>query len=86
MGLGFKAAYEVSDQPEVHSPPFCFRFDHRQAGGELFPISTACADHTSLGSYSTSFRFPLREQARDLISNEIDRFDGRPLTLYREQA
>ena len=80
MGLGFKAAYEISDRPSVHSPPFCFRFDRHQEGGELLPIPTDCT-HTSRGRYSTFFRFPLKEQARDLITEEFERFDGRPL-LY----
>ena len=80
MGLGFKAAYEISDRPEIHSPPFCFRFDRRQEGGELFPIPTNCT-HTSLGSYTTFLRFPLKEQMRGLIVEELEGFDGRPL-LY----
>ena len=80
MGLGFKAAYEISDRPEIHSPPFCFRFNRHQEGGELLPIPTDCT-HTSLESYSTFFRFPLKEQARGLIAEELKRFDGRPL-LY----
>ena len=80
MGLGFKAAYEISDRPVVHSPPFCFRFDRNQEGGELLPIPTDCT-HASLGCYSTCFRFPLKEQARGLIAEELERFDGRPL-LY----
>ena len=80
MGLGFKAAYEISDRPEIHSPPFCFRFDRHQEGGELLPIPTDCT-HTSLEGYSTSFGFPLKEQARGLIAEELERFDGRPL-LY----
>ena len=81
MGLGFKAAYEVSDRPEIHSPPFCLYFDHEKEGGELFPISIDCTDHSSFGAYTTLFRFPLKEQARDLIADELNRFDGRPL-LY----
>ena len=78
MGLGFKAAYEISERPEIHSPPFCFRFDRHQEGGELLPIPTDCT-HASLESYSTSFRFPLKEQTRGLIAEELERFDGRPL-------
>ena len=80
MGLGFKASFEISDQPEVHSPPFCFRFDRHEEGGELFPIPIGCT-HATLGGYSTLFRFPLRDQARGLISDELARFDGCPL-LY----
>ena len=80
MGIGFKAAFEISDRPEIHSPPFCFRFDRQQPGGELLPIPTDCA-HPSLESYTTIFRFPLKEQSGALIANELERFDGRPL-LY----
>ena len=80
MGLGFKSAFEISDQPEIHSPPFCFRFDRCREGGELLPTPTDCT-HASLGGYSTLFRFPLKEQAKDLITDELERFDGRPL-LY----
>ena len=80
MGIGFKAAFEISDRPEIHSPPFCFRFDRQQPGGELLPIPTDCA-HPSLESYATIFRFPLKEQSGALIANELERFDGRPL-LY----
>ena len=80
MGLGFKAAFEISDRPEIHSPPFCFRFDRHQEGGELLPMATDCT-HASLGSFTTLFRFPLKQQARDLITDELKRFDGRPL-LY----
>ena len=80
MGLGFKASFEISDQPEVHSPPFCFRFDRHEEGGELFPIPIGCT-HASLAGYSTFFRFPLREQAKGLIADELALFDGRPL-LY----
>ena len=80
MGLGFKSAFEISDRPEIHSPPYCFRFDRHQEGGELLPAPTDCT-HGSLGSHSTLFRFPLKEQARSPIANELQRFDGRPL-LY----
>ena len=80
MGLGFKASFEISDQPEVHSPPFCFRFDRLEEGGELFPIPMGCT-HASLGGYSTFFRFPLKERAKGLIVDELALFDGRPL-LY----
>ncbi len=84
MGLGFKSAFEISDRPEIHSPPYCFRFDGDQEGGELLPIPTECV-HGSLGSHSTLFRFPLKEQARGLIVYELERFDGRPL-LYIDAA
>ena len=80
MGIGFKAVFEISDQPEIHSPPLCFGFDRNQEGGELFPIPLNCT-HTSLGNYSTFFRFPLKEEATSLIANELERFDGGPL-LY----
>ena len=80
MGLGFKASFEISDQPEVHSPPFCFRFDRHEEGGELFPIPIGCT-HASLGGYSTFFRFPLSDRAKGLIVDELALFDGRPL-LY----
>ena len=80
MGLGFKSAFEISDRPEVHSPPFCFCFDGNQEGGELLPAPTDCV-HGSLRSHSTLFRFPLKEQAKGLIADELERFDGRPL-LY----
>ena len=83
MGLGFKAAYEISNRPEIHSPPFCFRFDRHQEGGELLPIPTDCT-HTSLESYSTFFRFPFKEQAMGLIAEELKRFDGRPLLYIGE--
>ena len=80
MGIGFKATFEITDHPEIHSPPFCFEFDRHQEGGELFPIPINCT-HSSLGSYSTLFKFPLKEEARDLIAEELKRFDGRSL-LY----
>ena len=80
MGIGFKATFEISGQPEVHSPPFCFRFDRHEEGGELLPIPIDCTD-ASLGRYSTYFRIPLTEEARGLITDELARFDGRPL-LY----
>ena len=80
MGIGFKAAFEISDQPEIHSPPFCFRFDRRREGGELFPMPIDCALESPEG-YSTTFRFPLKDHAKSLIANELARFDGRPL-LY----
>lgn len=80
MGIGFKAAFEISDQPEIHSPPFCFRFDRHQDGGELFPMPIDC-HHSSSEGYSTIFRFPLKDEARNLIVEELARFDGRPL-LY----
>ena len=80
MGIGFKAAFEISDRPEVHSPPFCFRFNRQQPGGELLPIPTDCT-HPSFGSYTTIFRFPLKEQSGALIADELEQFDGRPL-LY----
>ena len=80
MGIGFKAAFEISDRPEIHSPPFCFCFDRQQAGGELLPLPTDCTHH-SFGSYTTIFRFPLKEQSGALIADELERFDGRPL-LY----
>ena len=80
MGIGFMAAYEISDQPEVHSPPFCFRFDRRREGGELLPIPTHCTD-TSHEKNLTQFRFPLKDGAEALIANELNRFDGRTL-LY----
>ena len=80
MGIGFKAAFEISDQPEIHSPPFCFRFDRHQEGGELFPMPIDC-HHSSSEGYSTIFRFPLKDEARNLIIEELARFDGRPL-LY----
>ena len=80
MGIGFKAAYEISDQPEVHSPPFCFKFDGRQEGGELLPIPTDCT-HASIDEHSTLFKFPLKEGAKTLIAGEFERFDGRTL-LY----
>ncbi len=80
MGIGFKAAFEISDQPEIQSPPFCFRFDSRQEGGELFPIPIECR-HSSSEGYSTTFRFPLKADARSLIVDELARFDGHPL-LY----
>ena len=56
MGIGFKAAFEISDQPEIHSPPFCFRFDRHQDGGELFPMPIDC-HHSSSEGYSTIFNF-----------------------------
>ena len=80
MGIGFKAAFEISDRPEIHSPPFCFKFDRHQEGGLLFPIPIDCS-HSSFGTYSTFFRFPLKKEASGLIADELDRFDGRPL-LY----
>ena len=80
MGIGFKAAFQISDQPEIHSPPFCFFFDGRQKGGGLFPIPINCG-HSSSEGYSTIFRFPLKADARSLIVDELARFDGRPL-LY----
>ena len=80
MGIGFKAAFEISNQPEIHSPPFCFRFDRHQEGGELFPMPIDC-NHSSSEDYSTIFRFPLKDEARNLIVEELARFDGRPL-LY----
>ena len=80
MGIGFKAAFEISDQPEIHSPPFCFRFDRRREGGELFPIPIDCS-HSSSEGFSTTFKFPLKAEARSLIVEELARFDGRPL-LY----
>ncbi|MCY3992497.1 MAG: DUF3883 domain-containing protein [Caldilineaceae bacterium] len=80
MGIGFKAAFEISDQPEIQSPPFCFCFDSRQEGGELFPIPIDCS-HTSSEGFSTTFRFPLKAESRNLIVDELARFDGHPL-LY----
>ena len=80
MGIGFKAAFEISDQPEIQSPPFCFRFDSRQEGGELFPIPIDCG-HSSSEGFSTTFRFPLKAESRSLIADELARFDGHPL-LY----
>ena len=80
MGIGFKAAFEISDQPEIHSPPFCFRFDRHQEGGELFPMPIDC-NHSSPEGYSTIFRFPLKDEARNPIFEELARFDGCPL-LY----
>ena len=80
MGLGFKAAFEITDSPEVHSPPFCFRFDGREEGGQLLPIPTDCT-HSALGRYTTSFEFPLDEGAKALIADELEQFDGR-LLLY----
>ena len=80
MGIGFKAAYEISDRPEIHSPPFCFCFDGRQEGGQLFPMPVDFRLDSSDG-YSTTFRFPLKNEARGPITEELARFDGRPL-LY----
>ena len=80
MGIGFKAAFEISDQPEIHSPPFCFHFDRSQEGGELFPMPIDC-NHASSEDYSTTFRFPLRAEAGGLIAEELSMFDGRSL-LY----
>ena len=80
MGIGFKAAFEISDQPEIYSSPFCFRFDGHQQGGELFPTPIDCM-HASPEGYSTTFRFPLKAESKSLIANELARFDGRPL-LY----
>ena len=80
MGIGFKAAFEICDQPEIHSPPFCFRFDRQQAGDELLPIPTECT-HPLPESHTTTFRFPLKGKSSVLISDELERFDGR-LLLY----
>ena len=80
MGIGFKSAYEISDRPEIHSPPYCFRFDRNQEGGELLPAPIGCV-HGAFRSHSTLFKFPIKEQARGLITDELERFDGRPL-LY----
>ena len=80
MGIGFKAAFEICDQPEVHSPPFCFRFDRQQAGDELLPIPIKCV-HSLPGRHTTTFSLPLKEQSRVPISDELERFEGRPL-LY----
>lgn len=39
MGIGFKAIFLASDQPEIHSSPFSFLFNNKIDGGFILPIN-----------------------------------------------
>jgi hypothetical protein len=82
MGLGFKAAYEVSSTPEIHSPPYFFFFDGDQEGGALLPmpLPTDAWQHVPKG-FTTLFRLPLKANATGSIWRELERFDAK-LLLY----
>lgn len=82
MGIGFKAAHEVCAASEVHSPPYHFRFDYSQNGGELLPEPLAHrADVDMPDGCTTVFRLLLREDTAQLVERELEKLDSK-LLLY----
>ena len=61
-GIGFKAVFQVSDRPEIHSNGYHFRFDKGKHGafGTVIPEWIEGADESA----GTSIILPLRKDYR----------------------
>ena len=65
-GIGFKSVLEITEQPEIHSPPFHFMFSKEHARKIL--VENNLLDKQDENSYCPIFRFPVEvpiEQKKD---------------------
>ena len=70
MGIGFKSAFEATEKPEIHSPPFSFLFDNSVEGGFILPQNTKPKQIKN--SYTTLIRVPFKNQnIYELINREL---------------
>ena len=70
MGIGFKSAFEATEKPEIHSPPFSFLFDNSVEGGFILPQNTK--PEQIKNSYTTLIRVPFKNQnIYELINREL---------------